>query len=174
MEFFKEINEYPDAFSGANALQRLTEGLGFRYYWGTEDLSESDLSYAAGNDNRNMYETLDHIRYMAVFIANTLEGKQTSFPEPTSGLPFPELRKETLDKLILIRNLFASTTDEDLAAQKIKILANGNSLETAIWHLINGPVLDLGYHIGQIIMMRRSNGNPINPKVQPFFCKKME
>lgn len=174
MDYFKQINEYPNSFSGANALLRLTEGIGFRYYWGTENISESDLSFTPGNENRSIHETLNHILYMAIFVANSLEGKQTSFPEPSGTLPFSELREETLNKLLQIRSLLASSTDKDLEAKMLKIAANGSSFETAVWHLINGPMLDMGYHLGQLVMMRRSNGNPIDPKVEPFFCKKME
>ncbi|MBX2818682.1 MAG: hypothetical protein KTR29_03345 [Rhodothermaceae bacterium] len=173
MEDFKEINEYPNSFSGTTTLVRLTEGIGFRYSWGTEGITDSDLSYTPGNESRTMKETLDHIRYLALFIANSLEGERTTFPEPASELSFTEIKKDTLGKLNQIRSFLASTTDEELAGKQIKIAVDGASFETPIWHLINGPFLDMGYHVGQLIMMRRSNGNPIDPAVEPFFCKKM-
>lgn len=174
MENFKEINEYPASLTVANTLLRMIDGIGFRYYWGTQGISESDLSFSPGNEGRTMHETLHHIHYMCLFIANSLEGKVTSFPEPASSTPFPDVREETLGTLNQIRTLLTSSADEDLEVKNLKIAANGNSFETPIWHLINGPILDMSNHLGQLIMMRRANGNPIDARVQPFFCKIME
>lgn len=174
METFKVIEQYPDSFTASNSIARIADGLGFRYYWGTEGLSESDLSFSTGNEGRTIYETLDHILYMTTFISNSLEGEQTTFPEPKSGLSFSELREETLNKLSHIRTLLANVKDEDLGSTNLKIEAQGNSFEMPFWNLLNGPLIDLAHHVGQITMMRRSNGNPINPKINPFFCKMMD
>ena len=174
MDTFKELNGYPNSVTGTNVLLRLIEGIGFRYYWGTEGLTESDLSFVPGNDGRTIYETLDHIAYMATFVANILEGQPTSFPEPANGLSFSALRKETLGKLVQIRTLLASSTDQDFGSKKVLGTVDGHPFEVAIWHLINGPILDVGHHVGQLTMMRRSSGNPIDPKADPFIGKRME
>ena len=173
MQQFKELNGYPTSMSATTALSRLTEGIGFRYYWGTEGLTDADVSYSPGNEGRTVYETTDHIYYMAIFVANTLEGKPTSFPESASGLEYAALRNATLEKLSQIRALLDANKDQDLGENKVTGTVAGNPFDAPIWHLINGPVLDLGHHIGQLIMLRRLSGNPIDPNVQPFMGKNM-
>lgn len=173
MENFKEITIQPDSFSAANVLQRLIDGVGFRYYWGTDGLTDSDIAYDPGNDNRTMYQTLEHLHYMTTFIRNILTDKPTVFPEPASGLKFSELRAETMNKLNEIKDALASTNDKDFESKKILGVVNGDHMEFNIWQLINGPMLDVGYHLGQVIAFRRANGNPIAAGVEPFFGKKM-
>lgn len=174
MNDFKDITAYPASYSGATAMLRLLDGIGFRYYWGTEGLTKSDMSLQHCDDGRTIYQTLDHVRYMATFTANVLAGKPTSFPEQPSGLSFAEIRSETLDKLGQIRTHWAATTDQDLGVKKVTGTVNGDAFEAPIWHLFNGPLLDLGHHIGQIWMIRRLNGNPIDSNVEPFFGRRME
>ena len=48
---------------------------------------------------------------------------------------------------------------------------NGNTSEFPFWNNINGPIADALWHAGQIVMLRRMSGNPINPKVNVFLGK---
>ena len=41
---FSEIPDYPDSYTPGTVMGRLIDGLGFRYYWATEGLSENDLN----------------------------------------------------------------------------------------------------------------------------------
>jgi len=40
--------------------------------------------------------------------------------------------------------------------------------------MLNGMISDCIYHTGQIVLMRRSNGNPIDPNVNVFIGKNRE
>jgi len=37
--------------------------------------------------------------------------------------------------------------------------------------MMNGPLADAIYHVGQIVVFRRANGNPQNPRVNVFMGK---
>ncbi|MDW3652211.1 MAG: DinB family protein [Bacteroidia bacterium] len=174
MHHFQEITQAPNTFNGTNSLVRIIDGAGFRYYWATENLSEEDLQFSPGNEGRNLLQTLAHLDYMASFVCNTLEGKVTSFPEQENGLSFEKLRKTTLHKLDRIKNLLSQCSDEDFQSKKIKCSVQGNAMEFDIWNMIHGPLVDIIYHLGQVVSFRRSSGNPIDPGVQPFMGKRME
>jgi hypothetical protein len=40
--------------------------------------------------------------------------------------------------------------------------------EYPMWNVINGPVSDAIYHVGQIVAFRRAAGNPMHPGVSVF------
>ena len=42
------------------------------------------------------------------------------------------------------------------------------------WNIINGPISDALWHCGQVVMLRRSSGNPFNSKVNLFSGKLKE
>ena len=42
---FYEISNYPESYSEAEIVGRMIDGLGFRYYWATEGLTEEDLNF---------------------------------------------------------------------------------------------------------------------------------
>ena len=46
---FKSIPEYPDNYKSGNIIQRMIQGLGYRYYWATEGLTDKDLKYRPSN-----------------------------------------------------------------------------------------------------------------------------
>ena len=52
---FYEIGEYPTEFSSTNVVSRMVEGLGYRFYWSTETLSEDDLNYKPSQDSRSTF-----------------------------------------------------------------------------------------------------------------------
>ena len=43
--------------------------------------------------------------------------------------------------------------------------------EIPFWNQVNGPISDAIWHCGQLVVYRRSTGNPINPKVNHFSGK---
>jgi len=43
--------------------------------------------------------------------------------------------------------------------------------EIPFWNQVNGPISDAIWHCGQLVIYRRSTGNPINPKVNHFSGK---
>ncbi|MGA0232790.1 MAG: hypothetical protein ACO3MB_07940, partial [Saprospiraceae bacterium] len=58
---YMEIEDYPSNNNSGAIMQRLTDGLGYRYYWATEGLTAEELNYTADNDSRSIRKTLEHI-----------------------------------------------------------------------------------------------------------------
>ncbi len=171
---FAAINNYPSNFNTGSVLARIIDGLGFRYYWATEGLTENDLNYSPGNNNRTAYQTLDHLYNMVDFMGNILENKIYNFPEPENGFGFSELRQKTLNRIEEIRNKLSEIENGDLEDKTIHLTVEGNPMDFNAWHMLNGPFVDSIFHIGQIISFRRASGNPVDPYVNPFFCKRIE
>jgi hypothetical protein len=46
--------------------------------------------------------------------------------------------------------------------------------EFPFWNQLNGPIEDAVWHCGQIVLLRRSSGNPFNSKVSVFNGKLKE
>ncbi|MCA0235259.1 MAG: hypothetical protein LCH81_02635 [Bacteroidetes bacterium] len=40
--------------------------------------------------------------------------------------------------------------------------------EFPFWNMLNGPIADALWHIGQVVTFRRSSGNPFNSKASVF------
>lgn len=171
---FAEIGAYPEKFNVGNVLSRLMDGLGFRYYWATENLNENDLEYSPGNGNRSVYDTLNHLFNMIDFAGSILEDKTHPFPEKEYTLSLHEIRYKTLNRIDKLKKLLQEAEDSDLEKLKVKVKVEENYMEFPIWHLIHGPLVDSFYHLGQVVSFRRANGNPIDSNVQPFMGKRME
>ena len=58
MSHYYEIPDYPEEMSAKGIIMRLLDGLGFRFYWATEGLSESDYSYARACVSEDSQETV--------------------------------------------------------------------------------------------------------------------
>ena len=58
---FYEISNYPESYSQAEIVGRMIDGLGFRYFWATEGLTEKDLNFRLPNDSRSSIETVVHL-----------------------------------------------------------------------------------------------------------------
>ena len=65
---FKELGAYSEEFSPNNIVARMIEGLGYRFYWATESLTDKDLKYKPSEDSRSSLQTLEHIYGLSVFI----------------------------------------------------------------------------------------------------------
>ena len=50
MDLFHEIPDYPEKVSGASVLVRLLDGLGFRFRWSTDGLSDEDYTFRPAPD----------------------------------------------------------------------------------------------------------------------------
>ncbi len=58
---YYQIPDYPEAYTPENVAARLIDGLGYRYFWATEGLTEKDLEYRISEDSRT---TLDGAYYV--------------------------------------------------------------------------------------------------------------
>lgn len=170
---YESVPAYPETLTAGTSLARIIDGLGFRYYWVSKDLTPKDLDYHPSTEARTTLETLSHINYMLLFIENTLTGETTVFPEPALDMTYPKLRATTLKRIQSISEKLSVLDSESLSRIDIKLQAGGNDMDFPIWHILQGPIGDAYYHLGQVVSFRRTTGNPIDPTVQPFMGKRM-
>ena len=151
----------PDHYSSGTVLSRLLDGLGFRYYWATEGLRPVDLTFKPSPEARTSMETLQHIYALSTMIIDAVEGNQNP---PAQYNTFEELRKATLDNIKKASTIIAGYSDHDI--ENLKVAFGEKTLP--FWNMINGPISDCLWHIGQVVSFRRSSGNPFSNKVEVF------
>lgn len=151
---YRTILPAPDGYSMSNVTARMIDGLGYRYYWATEALDQESLAFGP-EEGRTVYETLEHIQVLCSAMLSSLPQEfQLDTDEPENE---ETLRAQTLRTLQAISQNLRAMSDQELA----KVTFNGLPL----WNYYNGPLADAIYHTGQIVLMRRMAGNPIDPKV---------
>lgn len=168
---FAEIPEYPKSYSAGTVSARLIDGLGFRYYWATEGLRETDLLHKPSDQARSLEETLDHLYGLSLTIANTSQQLVNQRPANSLEMSFEEKRASTLENFHIARTRLISADNQDIEASPIIFKRGENQSEFPFWNLINGPIADALWHTGQVVLMRRTAGNPINSKVNVFMGK---
>jgi uncharacterized damage-inducible protein DinB len=161
---YREIPNYPEKYTPETVVIRMIEGLGFRYYWATEGLTAKDLAFKPSDKARTLEETIDHILGLSNIILNAMQKKVNGKSgEETSTLTFEVKRRKTLENLKVAADLLKNNK-EDLDEYKI-MFKNGDKItEYPFWNLINGPIEDAIWHVGQVVTFRRSSGNPFNAK----------
>ena len=169
---FYEITDIPNEINSTNLMVRMIEGLGFRYHWATENITEKDLKYRPSKDAMSNYETIEHIYDLSNTIYNSSKSLPNIRSQKKTSMDFISLRKETLNNLKLTHEVFTSFNDEDLKNVKIIFQGNSGNYEFPIWNLINGPISDAIYHTGQLVSFRRTSGNPIPKGVNVFLGAK--
>lgn len=156
---FREIPEYPEEYTSNLLVARMIDGLGFRYYWATEGLKNTDLAYKASESGRTSLETINHIYGLSKFLRNSvLENDKDANKEELS---FLELRSKTLINFKKVSDALKN------ASETFKF----EDTSVPFWNIINGPIADALWHCGQIVMLRRASGNPFNSKVSVFSGK---
>jgi len=162
--YFKQIPEVSTKIDSTNCIARVIDGIGFRYYWATEGLTENEFLFTPGNGSMNMTELNLHI-YDLVFITHKTFGQVSTYKKE-SLTDFKAIRQEILFLYeATSKHLKAINNDEMLNTFIIKPKSfNG---EFPFWYLLNGPIADCLTHIGQITSWRRISGNP-QPKINVF------
>ncbi len=168
---YAEIGDYPESISELSILTRLIDGLGYRYYWATDSLRQEDLDYKISEDSRPAGETLDHLYGLSDFILNFAMDRPNIRPREEVEMSWEEKRKATLENFKKSSELIGAMTKEDFAALEIHFQRGENTSSMSMWHIINGPISDALYHVGQIVTYRRASGNPLNPRVNVFMGK---
>lgn len=157
-DYFRELTDYPDDYTTGLVAARMVDGLGYRYYWATKDLTTSDLDYRPSEEARSSLETIRHIYGLSEMIMRAVI-KET--PNRTDRVKsYEELREATLRNLKLISDSLKLSSDV-----KDFNLQFGDNYSLPFWNVINGPIADAIYHTGQIVSFRRTTGNPINPNL---------
>tara|TARA_B100000029_G_scaffold513325_1_gene612575 strand:- start:1087 stop:1665 length:579 start_codon:yes stop_codon:yes gene_type:complete len=166
---FYEISDYPESYSQAAMVGRMIDGLGFRYYWATEGLTDKDLNFRLPNESRSSYETIIHIYDLSKMILNTALNLPIDM-NPNEGMEFKEARENTLNNLKKASEIFKKTDNFD--ELKITFLrGDSEKVQFPFWNQLNGPIEDAVWHCGQIVAYRRASGNPISKKISVFTGK---
>ena len=168
---FKSIPQYPDNYKSGNIIQRMIQGLGYRYYWATEGLTDKDLKYRPSNKAMSAFETLEHIYGLAETINNTSLKKVNYRPYGDAPENFESIRRETLNHLQLAANRFSDLSYDEISDNEIIFETNDIKTVFPLWNLINGQISDAIYHTGQIVSFRRTTGNPMKKGVNVFIGK---
>ena len=167
--YYAEIPTAPLDYTPGAIVSRMVDGLGFRYYWATEGLTETDLSYKPSADARTLEQTLGHIYGLSRTILNSAKREPTDFTKEQPIMNYTEKRNATLDNFRLASTLFL--TSDDISKHSIVFIRENGSSEFPFWNQINGPIEDAVWHAGQVVVLRRASGNPIHPKVNVFLGK---
>jgi hypothetical protein len=101
-------------------------------------------------------------------ILNSLEGLPNN-DDKNEKLDFKETRKQILLNLKHSSKILSKS--DDLSKFKIIFQRSNNKIEYPFWNQINGPIEDAVWHSGQLTILRRASGNPINPKASVFSGK---
>ncbi len=160
-DYYYEIPDSPEGYSAGTVAARVVDGLGFRYYWGTEGLQSKDLLFKPSEEARTIGETVDHIVILTQILANAVNEKPFNGIE-LGEMSFEDKRLLTLNNIQIASEKLKISSPEDLARYDM-IFSSGS--EYPFWNLLNGPIADAINHVGQIISFRRTNGNPYNQNI---------
>jgi hypothetical protein len=169
--YYYTIPDTPKVYTAATVAARLVDGLGFRYFWATEGLTEKDLAFKPTDSARTTLETIEHIRGLTNLLFNAVNKKPTDFSNPSPKLSFKELREATL-KNIQGASEALKMPGVDLAEMDMIFQRGSNKTEFPFWNLINGPIADALWHVGQVVTFRRSSGNPLPKGVEVLTGRK--
>ena len=161
---FAEVPEYPEQFTAGTMAARMVESLGFRFYWATEGLKETDLDYRPDEASRTTGETVEHILGLSYVVVNATL-KQPNGQNNVADMNFEQKRSQTLLNLKMAADILRGS--DDISQYQIIF----GEREIPFWNLVNGPIADAIWHCGQIASFRRVTDNPINPKINHFTGK---
>ena len=164
---YQSIKQESTERTMTNTLARLIDGMGFRYRWATEELTDNEIYFRPVESSMNMYEVLTHI-YEITAWNNRVFGGVTKYD--TKPENFEELRERTLNYCLELSNSLKKMEDIELA--NLSLEGGKRTGEELYFHMISGPIADGLTHIGQITSWRRIAGNPQVPGVNLFEGKK--
>ena len=157
MKSYHQIPPYPSNVSGTTVLVRLLDGLGFRFRWSTEGLSDEDYGFRPAPDCMSIEELVGHVWGLVNWVSQSV-----GLDEFQRGDDAAITRRRVLEIIHALREELRSMSDGNLE----KITIRGRPF----WHIINGPLSDALTHVGQINSFRRLAGNP-TPKANVFTGK---
>lgn len=160
---YARIPDAPSEYTAATVTTRMIDGLGFRFYWATEGLTEEDFKYKVSQDGRSIGETMDHVYGLSLVVLNSAKKIPNDRTVSQERPKAEDLRAATLKNIKMASDLIMDSKD---LSQHMVVFKNQNgTTEFPFWNQINGPIEDAVWHTGQIVMMRRAAGNPFNTKV---------
>jgi hypothetical protein len=144
---FRTVDRYPSSLDAQAVLARLIDGLGFRFYWATEGLTEQDYGFSPGQGCMSIGELIGHIWGLANWVCLSTCGQEEGRPQEVA-----QQRTHALALFHKLRNYVAAVPTDELK----EVTIDG----WPVWHVINGPLADALTHVGQINSFRRLAGNP--------------
>lgn len=171
---YTKLTDETQAYSAGTVAARVVDGLGFRFYWATEGLRTEDLNWKPSAGAWTSHEVLTHVYEMSFMILNAVQGKPNISNDNEPVVPFEEMRARTLHNLKQASDLLRKAKDEDFKNFRVIFQRGNNVSEYPFWNMLNGPIADCLWHVGQIVSHRRSSGNPIHEKVSVFHGKVRE
>ena len=166
---YYQIPEYPHEYNACTAIARVVDGLGFRYYWATEGLRHEDLQFKPSEHGRTTDETLDHILGLVSVVLNAVKEVPNVRPAPTPRpTEFSEKRRLTLLRLKEASDILRVSPPEKMKDFELVFQRGETTSEYPFWNLLNGPLADALWHVGQVVSHRRTSGNPFNSKASVF------
>lgn len=159
---YRSIPEPPEAASCGAAIARMLDGIGFRYHWATEGLTDADLAFRPVEGSMTLGELLRHIHALLLWVA-----LGAGLAPEEGPMPFPEgmaVRANTLLLAQELRGRFSRMTDAALSDFR---LTTSDGKRYPFWNLLNGPIADSLTHIGQVVSWRRILGKPV-PQADVF------
>lgn len=169
--YFYQIPAYPEKYTAENVAARMVDGLGFRYYWATEGLRKEDLDWSPGDKTRSSFATLEHILGLTTALVNAVNKRPTINATNAPKLSYEEVRNKTLENL-KEASMILRQADANLNDYKMIFQSPNRTSEYPFWNLINGPIADALWHVGQVVTFRRSSGNPFPEGVSVLQGKK--
>ncbi|MHC4846260.1 MAG: DinB family protein [Planctomycetota bacterium] len=161
---YTRLPDVPAEPGARTVMVRLVDGLGFRYRWATEGLSDIDPDFRPGEGSMSVRELLDHVAELVHWVI-----EQMGFEAEPPGTDPDAVRRRTLLDIVAIREHLLDMDDAALAA----ITVVGRRDTGSFWHLVNGPLADALTHVGQINAWRRLAGNP-PPRANVFMGRPPE
>ncbi len=168
---FASIGDYPDSYTPETVLVRLIAGLGYRYHWASKDLTSKDLDYRPSLEAASSRETLEHLYSLSTTIANACQNRPNIRPQDFSEMTYEALRAGTLNALQQAVEAIAAMEATASASNKVLFQRGDKTSSFPFWHVINGPISDALYHVGQLVSFRRTTGNPLDSNVNVFMGK---
>lgn len=165
MDYYFQIPDYPATYTAGNVVARVVDGLGFRYYWVTQGLRPEDLSFRPNEEARTSNQTLDHIYTLTRIVYNAVSGNSNELNESSKDWSFEIKRAKTLENIKLTSELLKASSDDDFKNFITKFQRENGVTEYPFWNMLNGPIDDALWHVGQVVSFRRSSGNPLNSNV---------
>jgi uncharacterized damage-inducible protein DinB len=171
---YHQIPAAPESITAGNVLARTVDGLGYRYYWATEGLTEKDYAYKPSEDSRSAGNTLEHLYHLSQTIVNAVSKKPNIRPREEKEMSQAEMRAAALKNFKMTSDILRNSKDKNLEDYKVVFQRGEKKSEFPLWNLLNGPLADAIYHTGQIVAYRRASGNPIHHGVNVFIGKTRE
>lgn len=172
--YYYQIPDYPEKYTAETVAARMIDALGFRYYWGTDSLTEKDLKFKPSEAARTSGETIDHIYGLSKVIVNATLKKANDRSEEEPEYTFEEKRNRTLQNFKTASDLLKACEGNCLKEYRVIFKQKEVQSEYPFWNNINGPIADAIWHVGQVVTHRRTSGNPFNSKVSVFSGKLRE